>query len=93
MYGYRVNQVLAALFAIGAFALLFLQEGGYLLHVRLILLVYSSLLILTISRFAEKNLVGQERYSRFGRLLLVTSVGIYRLEYQRNRRGTSGESC
>ena len=77
MYGYRVNQILAALFSIGAFSLLFLPAGGYLLRVRLILLVYSSLLILTISRFAEKNLIGQARYSRFGLLLLLTSVGIY----------------
>ena len=77
MFGYRINQVISALLAVGALAVLWPPSHGYLTHLRLILLVYSSLLILIISRFAEKNLQGQERYSRFGLLLLLTSLGIY----------------
>ena len=77
MFGFRVNQGIAALLAIGALVSFCLPSHGYLTYIRLILLVYSSLLILIISRFAEKNLQGQERYSRFGLLLLLTSLGIY----------------
>ena len=77
MFGYRINQIISALIAIGALALVTLASHGYLTNIRLVLLVYSSLLILIISRFAEKNLVGQERYLRFGLLLLLTSLGIY----------------
>ena len=77
MFGYRINQAISTLLAVGALLLFCLTSHGYLTHIRLILLIYSSLLILIISRFAEKNLQGQERYTRFGLLLLLTSLGIY----------------
>ena len=77
MFIYRINQAFAAAVGLFAFSRLFTAHQGLLPHFRLALLIYSSILILTISNFAQKNLVGQERYTRFGALLLLTSTGIY----------------
>ena len=77
MFIYRLNKVLAAFVGITALWLLFASHQGSAFHLRLALLLYTSLLILIISGFAQNNLAGQERYLRFGTLLLLTSLGIY----------------
>ena len=77
MFIYRLNKALALFVGIAALWLLFASHQGSAFHFRLALLLYTSLLILIISGFAQNNLLGQERYLRFGTLLLVTSIGIY----------------
>ena len=77
MFIYRLNKALAALVGVTALWLLFTSHLGSAFHFRLALLLYTSLLILIISGFAQNNLLGQERYLRFGILLLLTSIGIY----------------
>ena len=77
MFIYRLNKVLAAFVGAVALWLLFTSHQGSAHHFRLALLLYTSLLILIISGFAQNNLQGQERYLRFGLLLLVTSIGIF----------------
>ncbi len=79
MITYRLNQSIALLVSLLALYALVSTHGDPELHLRLALLIYSSLLIATITTFAMKNLVGQLRYQRFGWLLLVTSLGIYLL--------------
>ena len=77
MFIFRLNKFLSASVGIIALWLLFTSHQGSAHHFRLALLLYTSLLILIISGFAQYNLLGQERYLRFGALLLVTSIGIY----------------
>ena len=77
MFTYRVNRALAVIVVVAALASLFRIHHGILPEFRAALLLYSSILIAAISYFAQRNLVGQARYSRFGALLLITSVGIY----------------
>ena len=77
MFIYRLNKALAALVGIAALWLLFTGDHGWTFHYRLALLLYTSLLILIISGFAQKNLLGQERHLRFGVLLFSTSIGVY----------------
>ena len=77
MFIYRLNKALAAAVGIAAVWLLFTSHHGSAFHFRLALLLYSSLLILIISGFAQNNLLGQDRYLRFGVLLFLTSIGIY----------------
>ena len=48
-----------------------------------IFLIYCGLLIATISKYAQENLLGQPRYHRFGWLLLLTSLALY-LTYSSN---------
>ncbi len=79
MFIYRFNQIAALLVSVLALLELVSTHGNPAVHLRLALLIYSSLLIATVSTFAMKNLVGQPRYQRFGGLLLVTSLGIYLL--------------
>ena len=77
MFIYRLNKTLSAAVGIAALWLLFTSHHGSAFHFRLALLLYTSLLILIIAGFAQNNLLGQERYIRFGTLLLLTSLGIY----------------
>jgi NADH:ubiquinone oxidoreductase subunit 5 (subunit L)/multisubunit Na+/H+ antiporter MnhA subunit len=77
MIFYRVNQFLSVFVSICALALLAKSQNQAGLDLRLALLIYSSLLIATVSTFAKRNLVGQLRYRRFGALLLLTAIGIY----------------
>ena len=77
MFTYRINRALAVLVGAAAFASFFGIHHSTLPEFRAALLLYSSILIAAISYFAQRNLVGQARYSRFGALLLLTSVGIY----------------
>ena len=77
MFIYRLNKALAAIVGIAALWLLFTGDHGWAFHYRLALLLYTSLLILIISGFAQNNLLGQERYLRFGVLLFSTSIGVY----------------
>ena len=77
MFSYRLNQFLALAASLFALIELVTSHSNSSAHLRLALLLYSSLLIATISTFAMRNLVGQPRYARFGHLLLVTSLGIY----------------
>jgi len=77
MFIYRLNKALAAIVGIAALWLLFTGDHGWAFHYRLALLLYTSLLILIISGFAQNNLLGQERYLRFGVLLFCTSIGVY----------------
>jgi formate hydrogenlyase subunit 3/multisubunit Na+/H+ antiporter MnhD subunit len=77
MFIFRLNKALSASVGIAALWLLFTAEGGSALHLRLGLLLYTALLILIITGFAQKNLLGQERYQRFGALLLFTSMSIF----------------
>lgn len=79
MFAYRLNQILALIVSLSAFLGLALTHGDPHLHLRLALLIYSSLLIAIVTTFALKNLVGQVRYQRFGGFLCLTSVGIYLL--------------
>ena len=74
---YRFNQALAVLVGGTSLSLLLVMHHGFLVDFRLALLLYSGILILSISYFAEKNLVAQKRYRRFGALLILTSTGIY----------------
>ena len=77
MLNYRINRALAVLVGAASLVSLFRIHHEPLLEFRLALLLYSSILITAISFFAEKNLVGQARYRRFGLLLSLTSVGVY----------------
>jgi NADH:ubiquinone oxidoreductase subunit 5 (subunit L)/multisubunit Na+/H+ antiporter MnhA subunit len=79
MFSYRLNQFLALAASLFALIELVNSHSNLSAHIRLTLLLYSSLLIVTVSTFAMRNLVGQPRYTRFGHLLLVTSLGIYLL--------------
>ena len=79
MFSYRLNQFLALATSLFALGELVNSHSNPSAHIRLALLLYSSLLIATVSTFAMRNLVGQPRYTRFGHLLLVTSLGIYLL--------------
>jgi NADH:ubiquinone oxidoreductase subunit 5 (subunit L)/multisubunit Na+/H+ antiporter MnhA subunit len=79
MFSYRLNQFLALAASLFALIELVNSHSNLSAHIRLTLLLYSSLLIVTVSTFAMRNLVGQPRYTRFGHLLLVTSQGIYLL--------------
>ena len=77
MFNYRTSQGLAAFVGVAAGWALFTSSSADLFGFRMAMLLYSSILIFTISYFAQRNLVGQERYRRFGALLLLTSFGIY----------------
>ena len=79
MFSYRLNQIFALAASVFALIELVSFHGDPSARLRQALLLYSSLLIATVSTFAMKNLVGQRRYARFGHLLLVTSLGIYLL--------------
>jgi NADH:ubiquinone oxidoreductase subunit 5 (subunit L)/multisubunit Na+/H+ antiporter MnhA subunit len=77
MFTYKINRVLAVTVGAAALITLLHSHDVPLLEFRAALVLYSSVLITAISYFAEKNLVGQRRYGRFGSLLLLTSLGIY----------------
>ncbi|MBC7464304.1 MAG: DUF2309 family protein [Actinobacteria bacterium] len=77
MLFYRFNQILSFVVTMSAIVTLFTTSHDPLARFRFALLLYTSILILTVSYFAQRNLVGQERYRRFGVLLLFTSIGIY----------------
>lgn len=77
MLFYRLNQALSFVVSVTAVSTLIIASHDSLARFRLALLIYSSILILMVSYFAQKNLVGQARYDRFGFLLLITSIGIY----------------
>ena len=77
MFTYRINRALAVVVAAASLISLVWHHHVPLLEFRSATLLYSSILIAAISFFAQKNLVGQERYRRFGALLCLTSLGVY----------------